>query len=421
MNPVKDLQATGATLRTLLTLLALAALAGAGCESVSGPRPGAQGPLEALPRALTSAEREVIAGSNRFAFELLRQTVAHEAADNVLLSPLSASMALGLTLNGAREETFAEMRRTLGFEGLDQAAINASYRSLIDLLRTVDPGVDMRVANSIWSRSGYPFHASFFEAPKAYFDAEVATLDFDDAAVRRINAWVDGATRGRITEIIEYIPGNVVMYLINAIYFKGTWVYRFDPARTRDAPFHMADGSSRTVRMMSRTGPAALHTAADGTTVLEQTYGRGAFAMTIVLPPPGTGVDELIGRLSPELWQEWLAGLTPGEQLRVELPRFRLELDYTLNDPLSAAGMPDAFDPARADFSGMSPHRLYISEVRQKTFVEVNEEGTEAAAVTSVAMAESLGPGLTADRPFLLAIRERFSGALLFLGKVGAP
>jgi serine protease inhibitor len=400
----------------------LSLLVTAGCDSIFGPGRGApEPPLTALPRALSSAELDVIAGSNRFAFELLRQTVAREDDDNVFLSPLSASMALGMTLNGARGETFAEMRRTLGFEGLEQQAINESYRSLIDLLRGIDRGVEMRVANSIWARSGYPFHTAFFDAPRRYFDAEVASLDFDAAAVQRINAWVSDATAGRITSIVEQIPGNVVMYLINAIYFRGDWTHQFDPARTRDAPFHLADGRTSTVRMMSRTGPASLHRAADGTTVLEQRYGREAFAMTIVLPPAGRDIDEFIADLTAEQWSGWTAALTPGERFQVEMPRFRLEFEYTLNEPLAAAGMPSAFDAGRADFSGMSPNALFISEVKQKTFLEVDEEGTTAAAVTSVAMTESAPPGVTVDRPFLLAIRERFSGTILFLGKVGAP
>ena len=398
----------------LALLLALPA-----CESLTGPG-SARKPLTALPRELSAAERSVISGSNQFAFGLLREVARADTASNVFLSPLSASMALGMTMNGARGTTQDEMRSTLGFGTLPMADVNASYRSLIDLLRGLDRGVEMKIGNSIWGRQGYPFEESFFQTGRTYFDAEVATLDFNaPSAPATINAWVDRSTNGKIKTIVQQIPGNVVMYLINAIYFKGTWTEQFDPRLTQEVPFTRADGTRQRVRMMHRKGPVR-HLSGPGFQAVDLPYGRGAFSMTVLLPAEGTGLDALVGTLSTERWQEWTGRFTEGE-MDLYLPRFRIEYEKALDTSLQALGMVSAF--GNADFTGLSPRGkgLYISEVKQKTFVDVNEEGTEAAAATSVAMAESLGPTFRADRPFLVVIRERLSGTILFIGKIGAP
>jgi serine protease inhibitor len=411
---------TAAVCGTLLSLTA--------CESPFGP--GKRGPepeLTSLPRALTVQEREVIRANNTFAFDILRETVRHEpASPNVFLSPLSASMALGMTMNGARGETLDGMRTALGFGDLDAGAINQSYRQLIDLLRGLDRGVDMRIANSIWALAGFPFHEAFLQAARRYFDAEVTALDFgapDAAAI--INRWVDRSTAGRIKEIVDDpIGADVVMYLINAIYFKGDWRHRFDRSLTRDAPFQLADGRQTNVKMMHRDGPFLLHHAEGGVQVLELAYGRGAFAMTIVLPPAGVAVDALVAGLDARRWDEWVDGLRETSR-PLGLPRFRLEYETLMNEPLVTLGMASAFGRVPGtDFTGMSPagRSLFISNVKQKTFVDVNEEGTEAAAVTSVEMRVVSAPvPVLVDRPFIIAIRERLSGTILFLGTIGEP
>lgn len=395
------------------------------CESIAGPG-GPPTALEQLPRALSVHEREVIRASNRFAFDILRETLRDQPAENVFLSPLSASMALGMTMNGASGITFDGMRDALGLDGLGAEHINASYRELIGLLRNLDGSVDMRVANSVWAARDFPFHQSFFQAARDYFDAEVSTIDFaaSDAA-RTINRWVDRSTGGRIPDIVpDPLPPDAVMYLINAIYFKGDWRHRFDASNTRDAPFHLADGRTASVRMMNRTGPARVAYTPTGERILEMAYGRGAFAMTLVLPRQGVTVDQLIEELDADTWHAWTGALADAD-VQVGLPRFRLEYETRMNQPLIALGMGAAFgvEPG-TDFSRMSPlgRNLFISEVKQKTFVDVNEVGTEAAAVTSVEIRVTSGPpSFIADRPFLVAIRERLSGAILFLGKVGDP
>lgn len=397
------------------------AVALAGCDSILGLSGRETAPLTELPRALSAPEQELIRASNRFAFGLLREVGARDTAANVFLSPLSASMALGMTMNGARGETFAEMRGALGFGALEQEEINASYRSLVDLLLGLDRGVELRLANSIWARKGYPFHDAFFGTTREHFRAEAAELDFSDpAAVRTINDWASRSTNGRISEILKEIDPDVVMYLMNAIYFKGSWTTQFDPGRTHEAVFHRADGSHQRVKMMHLPEQAVRHLKTAEAEMVDLPYGRGAFSMTVVLPAEGRTLEDLVASLDDGTWSAWTDRLAE-RRFDVYLPRFRLEYGSVLNETLKALGMEAAFDPRRADFTGMSPSRgLFVGEVKQKSFIEVNEEGTEAAAVTSVSMVDSAPPSFRADRPFLVVIRERLSGTILFVGTIGA-
>ena len=372
-----------------------------------------------LPRALSASETEVIGASNRFAFGLLAQ--ANRPNENLFLSPLSASMALGMTMNGAAGETWNQMRGVLGFGGLSEEEINAAYASLLELLVGLDPSVETAIGNSVWTRQGFPVHADFLAAVRESFGAEVAEIDFaSPTASGRINGWVRSATNGRIEDIVPaVIPANVVMYLINAIYFKAPWTFRFEPSDTRDAPFHLDDGSTRTVPLMSlRRDLPYLEN--DRFQAVDLPYGGAAFSMTIVLPQPGLSVDSLLASLDAAAWQDMAGGFRERD-IEVFLPRFRMAYERTLNDDLAALGMVDAFDH-RADLSRLSPvGGLWISSVRQKSWVEVNEEGTEAAAATVVTVVESAPPGIRADRPFLFFIRERLSGTILFAGKLASP
>jgi serpin B len=394
----------------------------AGCDK--DPGTGSDAPLAALPRPLTSQEQAVIGASNRFAFDLLREASARDTASNVFLSPLSASMALGMTMNGARGETFTGMRTALGFGVMEPAEINASYRSLTQLLLGLDRNVELRLANSIWVRQGFPLHDSFVRSSEESFGARVAALDFGSpAAVQTINGWVDRSTNGKIRTIVDRIDADIVMYLINAVYFKGSWTEQFDRQQTSPAPFVLADGTQRTVQMMHRSKARVRALATPDVQMVDLPYGREAFSMTLVLPPRGRSAKEWAATVTADQWQRWTGELRERE-LDVYLPRFRLEYEQVLNGTLRALGMETAFDERAADFGGMSPMGadLFIDEVKQKTFLEVNERGTEAAAVTSVGVAPtSMPPSFRADRPFLLAIRERLSGTLLFVGVIGAP
>lgn len=399
-------------------------LLGSGCELIGSASENGEKPLTSLPRDLSASERALVQGSNAFAFGFLREVGAVENRPNFFISPLSASMALGMTMNGAAGGTQAEMREALGFGEMTLEEINQSYRSLIDLLLNLDQDVDMRIANSLWLREGFPFRESFLTTTRDYFDATAKVLDFEDpASVSVINDWVDRSTNGRIEEMIDEIARDAVLYLMNAIYFKGIWTMQFDPADTQTAPFQRSDGTTYDVQMMHASGVTASFAFTDAASILDLPYGRGAYTMTLALPTGDQTLEDLVTSLDEAQWNEWLDALGEGT-LDLFLPRFRLEYELALNPPLKALGIQQAFDPNAADFSTLSPagDALYVHEVKQKTFLDVNEEGTEAAAVTSVEIrVTSAPPTFRVDRPFLLVIRERFSGTILFAGAIGAP
>ncbi len=402
-------------LPVLFPLLGLAA-----CGDPVGP--GAEDITE-LPRALTASEKAVIQGGNSFGLELVRQVAARDERPNIVVSPLSASMALGMALNGAGGATFDAMRSALGFGGLSQAEINESYRSLMELLTGLDPQVRFDIANSVWANKDVPFHAAFLQAVQAAFEAKVASRDFADAAtLKAINDWVKANTGGLIEKILDQLDPGMAAILINAIYFDGAWTSRFDPAKTTRATFTREDGSTVQVDMMNLSGATFPFGGGPDYTAVELPYGGQAFSMVVVVPHGGTSARSFLKGLDSDRWQAILQSLTPRELDQLSLPKFTLAYDTYLNDPLISMGMGPAFSPG-ADFTKMSPigDRICIDYVRQKTFIQVDERGTKAAAVTAVGMRVVSFTGLIADRPFVFALRERLSGTLLFVGLVGDP
>ncbi len=405
----------GAIPLLLLPLLAL------GCSGSSTEPEGAPPLIESLPRPLTSQETLLARAGNDFAFNLLKQVAAAERG-NLFLSPVSASMALGMAASGAEGETFAQMREMLGFGSLSREEMGAGYRGLLELLRGLDPRVEFEVANSVWLREGFPVKPAWLSFVASSFDATARTLDFNSpSAPTTINAWVAERTRNRIPTIVEPpIDPATMAFLINAIYFKGDWRDGFDPAATRNGPFAGVSGTS-SVPLMRQEGEFA-YTAAEDHQVVELPYGGAAFAMTLVLPQPGMDPGAFAERLDPAWWRSTTERLRTAEGT-VVLPRFRMEYKRSLVADLRALGMTDAFDDVRADFSGIAevPPRLVISDVLQKTFVAVDEVGTEAAAVTSVEVGVTSAPArflFQADRPFLFVLRERLSGTVLFVGLI---
>ena len=399
-------------------------LTAACADSPLGPRGAAPDSLKALPRVLSEGEQRAIASSNRFAFDLFRSVNTRFVDTNLFISPLSASFALGMTLNGADGETYEGMVQALRILDNDQGRINAAYRDLIDLLLELDPSVDMRIGNAIWHENDFPFHRTFFDTVSHYFGARVEGLDFaNPATVSRINAWVDTATAGKITKVLDAIDPDLVMLLMNAIYFKGSWRAQFDPDLTQSAPFATERGTSHTARMMHlELQPVAL-ASLNGVQAVDLPYGRAAFTMTAMLPPQGTDVDTFIESLDQAKW-EAIVGALHQTEADVYLPKFRMEWEDTLNSDLKSMGMENAFCDGCANFLRLSPEgdRLSISFVKQNTFVNVNEEGTEAAAVTTVGIrVTSLPPSIRFDRPFVFIIRERLTGTILFMGKVAVP
>ena len=379
-------------------------------------------PTPAEPIELKHAEK--VATDNAFTFDLLRAVRQHAKGANIFISPLSVSMALNMTLNGAAGATADEMRAALHEAGYSQEDINACTRELREALMKVDPKTTISIANSIWHRKGETLRAPFLEANRTYYGAEVRPLDFaSPQAPKQINDWCAQQTNGKIPQIVNQIPADAFLYLINAVYFKGGWAKSFDKEDTQQAKFHKADGSTQDVHMMFRESDYG-YGANEIFRYIELKYGNGAFGMVIMLPEAGKTTDDIVAALNSERWKK----MQPmnEEKVQLYLPRFRTECQYDLAESvLPTMGMKAAFTP-EADFSGISNKPLRISGVIHKTFVEVNENGTEAAAATSVEMVmmsmpiEEKEPILfRVDHPFVFAIRERSTGAILFIGEIG--
>jgi serine protease inhibitor len=412
--------------RYVAAIVSCCAVIVAGCSdsqrAQSTPEPGSAQIAE-LPRALTDSERAVVNASNRFGLEVAARVTAADPRANVIISPLSASMALGMTLNGADGATFDAMRSSLGFDSLSQDQINGSYRDLIDLLTRLDPQVRFEIANAIWAKQGIPFHDTFFETVAKSFDARAETRDFGNpATLAAINAWVKQSTGGQIERVVDSLDPALVALLVNAIYFDGNWTTQFDVEKTRRAPFTREDGSIVNVDMMSieKLEPRQAH----GPTyaAVELPYGGEAFSMVIVLSNQGVSARDWLAQLDIDQWTALTNALGPGRLDLLSIPKLKLTYDAYLNDALQAMGMDPAFKPG-ADFTRMSPvgNQMCIDFVRQKTFVEVDERGTRAAAATAVGIGLVSFNGFVVDRPFVFVIRERLTGTILFVGLVGDP
>lgn len=393
--------------------------------SITGP----DGPKGELPRDLTAGEKLLIEADGSFSYDIFRRTVSWETEkENMMISPLSISMALAMTLDGAQGSTYDEMQQALYLSGMEKEEINEAFRSLTELLVTVDPQVTIKIANSIWYKNGLPVEEAFLDAMRDFFDARVEGLDFDDpASVDIINNWVNENTDGLIEEIIEEIEPQMVMFLINALYFKGDWLRPFDVEDTRMADFHLENSETSEVDMMHQEGRFA-HYFSDEVKMAEVPYGDSLFTMSLLMPanpemPISQFVDEKLTAANLTFWRSNLT--VDSRDITLELPKFEFEYEIKYNDILKAMGMSTAFNKVEANFMGIadvSPQNLYIDEVKHKTFIRVDEKGTEAAAVTSVGIGlESLPPQMIADRPFVFIIYERESGTNLFMGVVRNP
>ena len=365
------------------------------------------------------------AAAHDFGFRLLAELRKGETG-NVFISPTSLSMALSMTYNGAAGTTQAGMAKALGVEKMSLQALNDGQSALLAMLPGADPKVQLTIANALWAQKDFRFREDFLARNKEYYRAPVTVTDITgDAGVQEINAWVKDATQGKISDLLK--PGDLDaltrMVLTNAVYFKGAWTTEFDKAQTQDAPFKTAGGTAKQVPMMNIKGTFK-YLENDKVQGVRLPYGNGRMAMYLLLPKFQKSVTDQIALFSTENWRQWLPAFRETE-VRVFLPRFKASFDSELNLSLSALGMADAFDQVKADFSGMTgTDNLYIKLVRHKAVLEVNEEGAEAAAATGVVMSLKSMPRETifrADRPFLCAIRDDETGALLFLGMINNP
>ncbi|MFN4292959.1 MAG: serpin family protein [Thermoflexales bacterium] len=379
-------------------------------------------------QSMNAIRPEFTQATTTFALDLFRRVVRQDADKNVFISPANIAIALAMTANGARGETLQAMLAAMGNEGATLEAMNADYAALQALLRREDPGLVLTIANSLWARAGVPFNADFLQRTRRFYDAEISELDFAQPdAPDVINGWVSDKTNGKIQGIVNDIPPDAVLFLISAIYFNGAWQTPFKAELTQDLPFNLLDGSQKQTPTMARSGVFEYLKGSDFQAV-RLPYAGNTLQMVVFLPDEGRTLAEFESMLTSENWATWRAQFAP-KQGQLLLPRFKATYDITLNDALQAMGMAVAFDPYKADFSGMRPIPpvVFISRVRHLAYVDVNETGTEAAAATSVQMGvTSAMPTedaftMRVDRPFCFVIEDSHTGSLIFIGAIVEP
>ena len=376
------------------------------------------------PIELTAAMQQRVEQDNDFSFDLLKKTIAKTTERNVFISPLSVSVALGMVRNGAEGVTKTEMNSTLKMSGLTDTEINEYYRLMQTTLPALDPKTKLSIANSIWIRESNDFQVkpAFLKTNSDYFNTYIKLMDFNQKwAVDTINGWANRKTNGLIPEVISTIDPTTMMLLMNAIYFKGTWVTQFDKKATVESNFTNETAQTVKVNMMHATDTFAYAEDA-GAQYLDMPYGNKAFSMTVILPKQGKTTTEILNSMTAASFNSALDKLVK-QKVHVYFPRFKVKQTFYLNDMLKEMGMKKAFQ-VNAELDGIATLKpLFVSFVKHDTYVEVNEEGTEAAAVTTIGVGTtSVGPPETyfvADRPFLFAIREKSTGIILFVGKMG--
>ncbi len=374
-------------------------------------------------RELTPLEKVVVERSNLFAFDIVKEINKHSINQNLFISPLSLYMALGMTYNGADGTTKEAMAQTLHIEGMSDIDFNKSAKSLIQLLTSLDPGLVMKIANSIWIRQGFFVESNFTTTNKNYFNATVSDIDLNDPnAVNILNDWVSINTEGYIPKLIDFISKDVVMYLINAVYFDGKWTYTFDKNLTYTTDFRLPDGSLKPSQMMKQQNEYNFYSGALFTAV-DIPYGNENFCFTLILPNENMDVESLIAALNPDDWDK-ISNEFHKETVNISIPKFKFQHDVEkLDAVLKQLGMGICYNNGVADFTRINKEGgLSISEVKHKTYIEVDEEGSKAAAATSVAIVKTSLPNpIICNRPFIFLIRENNSQSILFIGKVTDP
>jgi len=370
-------------------------------------------------------QKEVIDSANKFAFDLFKPVIADaKGTENIMISPFSITSALSMTLNGAAGETFEAMRKALRFEDKTLQQINETYLKLMTEMVPVDKRVILEIANSVWVEKHLTVKEPFMTALETWYKAEARDIDVTDpGAVDIVNGWIAEKTHDKITDMLKFLEPDLAMLLINAIYFNGKWRYQFDKDDTSDEPFYVTPSAPKDVPMMHQTVNLKVANT-NNLTVTEVPYGQGNYTMVVVLPDENVTTDEVADALTPELWQDWMEMLADNtNEVDLTMPRFKYEYKRKLNNDLIDMGMGIAFSPL-ADFSNISDAGLMISRVEHQTFIETNEEGTEAAAATVVVIVGSAGPlalEINLNRPFLYFIRETSTGTILFMGRVSDP
>lgn len=380
-------------------------------------------PVEPDPPKLGAVHEKLTEADNSLGLKLFRQLSQDDPAENIFISPVSIAVALAMAANGAQNVTLEQINNTLGFGDLEQDAINQAFKELIAYLVNRDPKVTTQIANSIWYDNRFTFEDHFLTTNQEYYDAEIRGLRFsDDGTADIINGWVSDKTNGLIDQIVEApLDPQLVMFLINAIYFKGTWTYQFADTATTATNFYNYDGS-RSEIMLMKSDFYIDYCYNEEATLARLPYGDNRYSMLLILPNYGDDINAFVAGLTDDRLSAWTGAMTK-DTIFVGLPRFKLEYDKNLNKSLQELGMIEPFIPFTADFSRIrGENDLYIDFIRHKSYVEVNEAGTEAAAVTVIGFATSNGDphALVANRPFIFMIQDDETGTILFVGKVNA-
>ena len=370
---------------------------------------------------LTRGEQQLVSHNNEFAFNLFRKLAAEE--QSVIVSPISITYALGMLNNGAAGETQAQINKVLGFGETGADGINSFCHKMLTEAPNLDKLTKVMIANTIYMNKDYELMPEFVSKAKQFYDAEPETRDFHDGQTRNvINKWGSDHTMGMIPEVLkesEFNP-DAVSYLLNAIYFKGAWAEKFDKADTKDEEFQTGTGK-KLVPMMHQEHEF-YYTEDEYCQALQLPYGNGAYNITLLLPKEGKTVDDLLGTLTAETWEKyrWMGTAI----VDVKLPSFESKSDIDLRDIMTKLGMPNAFDEDLAEFPNFCNVPTFIGMMKQVAKIKLNEEGTEAAAITVIgmldAMAEPQEPqhvNFHANRPFLYVISEQSTGAIFFIGK----
>jgi serpin B len=368
----------------------------------------------------------VVQGNNKFAMALYRRL--QELDGNLFFSPYSISIALAMTYAGAGGKTQTQMAQALSFP-TGQKTLHPVFALLAGKLGEAGKKghVKLRIANTLWPRKGDKFLKAYLALMKKFYGVRITPVDFgeEEEARRKINSWVEEKTENKIKDLIApgVLDAATRLVLVNAIYFKGDWASPFDPVLTSQAPFVVAPGNPVQVPMMTRKDTFR-YAADDKLQVLELPYAGDDLSMLVLLPGEDDGLASLEESLELESLDKWTNALAEAE-VEVSLPRFELTFPFRLDETLKTMGMTDAFS-GNADFSGMDGSKeLFIGAVLHKAFVNVNEQGTEAAAATAVVMQTKAMAFPTivfrADHPFSFFIRENKTGSILFVGRVANP
>lgn len=373
------------------------------------------------------AYRRIVQDVNRLGLDLIKD-VDRDEDKNALISPTSLYMLLSILYNGADGATKLEMAEVLGVKSYSKEEVSEANASLITALHKQRDDLSLHIANSMWIRDQYSFETDFKNRAEDFFNGEINEVNMADAAtLERINGWVKEATRGRIEEIIEGpLDPALVSLLVNAVYFNGDWTYAFDKRQTMTGSFHGEAGESYAASFMTLERELP-YFAGKSFQSVSLPYGEGEMSMNIFLPREGYGLDDFISELNVREWSNYQENYVPKEGSLI-LPKFKLEYETILNESLIKLGLGQPFDPILADFSEMleGEERVYIDLMKQKTYIDVHEEGTEAAAVTSAQVRLTSAPVdppfyMNVNRPFLFTIKDVKTGVILFIGVINQP